>query len=125
MSRPRKYPEELVDRGIRLVFQSGPSVAHVAAELGLPSETLRNKVRQAEVDEDRRQGLSRLSGGGPRLGKENAEFVSHAERADERRQLGGRSGNAQALAAPLFAGARTARACSPPDSVERVAADSV
>ena len=58
MSRPRKYPEELIERGVRMVFESGRPVAHVAADLGLPSETLRKKVRQAEIDEGRRQGLS-------------------------------------------------------------------
>ena len=58
MSRPRKYPQELIDRGIRMVFESGRPIAHVAADLGIPSETLRKKVRQAEVDEGRRQGLS-------------------------------------------------------------------
>lgn len=41
-----------------MVFESGRPVAHVAADLGLPSETLRKKVRQAEVDEGRRQGLT-------------------------------------------------------------------
>jgi transposase len=58
MSRPRKYPEGLIERGIRMVFESGRPIAHVAADLGLPSETLRKKVRQAEIDEGRRQGLS-------------------------------------------------------------------
>jgi transposase len=58
MSRPRKYPEELIERGIRMVFESGRPIAHVAADLGLPSETLRKEVRQAEIDEGRRQGLS-------------------------------------------------------------------
>ncbi len=58
MSRPRKYPQELIDRGIRMVFESGRPIAHVAADLGIPSETLRKKVRQAEIDEGRRQGLS-------------------------------------------------------------------
>ena len=58
MSRPRKYPQELIDRGIRMVFESGRPIAHVAADLGIPSETLRKRVRQAEVDEGRRQGLS-------------------------------------------------------------------
>jgi transposase len=48
----------LIDRGIRLVFESGRPVSHVAAELGLPPETLRKRVRQAEIDEGRRQGLS-------------------------------------------------------------------
>jgi transposase len=47
----------LIDRGIRLVFESGRPVAHVAADLGLGPETLRKRVRQAEVDTGRRQGL--------------------------------------------------------------------
>jgi transposase len=50
MSRPRKYPEELIDRGVRLVIESGRPVAHIARDLGLPSETLRLRVRQAEAD---------------------------------------------------------------------------
>jgi len=75
MSRPRKYPEELVERGIRMVFESGRPVAHVAADLGLPSETLRKKVRQAEVDEGRRQGLSSAEREEiKKLRKENAEL---------------------------------------------------
>jgi transposase len=48
----------LIDRGIRLVFESGRPVAHVAADLGLPPETLRKRVRQAEVDTGRGQGLT-------------------------------------------------------------------
>jgi transposase len=58
MPRSRKYPQELIDRGIRLVFESGRPIAHVAADLGLPPETLRKRVRQAEVDQGRRQGLT-------------------------------------------------------------------
>ena len=58
MSRPRKYPEELIERGIRLVFESGRPIAHVARDLGLPPETLRKKVRQAEIDTGRREGLT-------------------------------------------------------------------
>ena len=50
MSRPRKYPEELIERGVRLVIESGRPVAHVAKDLGLPSETLRLRVCQAEAD---------------------------------------------------------------------------
>ena len=58
MPRARKYPEELIERGIRLVFESGGPIAHVARDLGLPPETLRKKVRQAEVDTGRREGLT-------------------------------------------------------------------
>ena len=53
MPRSRKYPVELLERGTRLVFESGRPVAHVAADLGLPSETLRKYVRQVEANEGR------------------------------------------------------------------------
>jgi transposase len=58
MPRARKYPIELLDRATRLVFESGRPIAHVAADLGLPKETLRKYVRQVEVDQGRREGLS-------------------------------------------------------------------
>ncbi|MGE5359182.1 MAG: transposase [Bacteroidales bacterium] len=57
MPRPRKYPQELIDRGVRLALESGRPVAHVAAEIGLPAETLRKRVRQAEADQGLRPGL--------------------------------------------------------------------
>jgi transposase-like protein len=49
MPRARKYPVELLDRATRLVFESGRPIAHVAADLGLPSETLRKYVRQEKM----------------------------------------------------------------------------
>jgi len=52
-----KYPKELVERGVRLALESERPVAHVAAELGLPAETLRKKVRQAEADRGLRPDL--------------------------------------------------------------------
>src|SRR5215217_2269837 len=58
MSRPRKYPPELVERGARLVFESGRPIAHVARDLGVPSETLRKYVRQMEADEGLRPDLT-------------------------------------------------------------------
>jgi transposase len=45
-----KYPEELIARGVRLAIESGRPVAHVAHDIGLPAETLRKRVRQAEAD---------------------------------------------------------------------------
>ncbi len=56
MPRPR-YPEELLDRGVRLVFESGRPIAHVAADLGIHSETLRKRVRQAKADAGKRADL--------------------------------------------------------------------
>jgi transposase len=44
MPRPRKYPQELIDRGVRLAIESGRPIAHVAADIGLPPETLRKRV---------------------------------------------------------------------------------
>ena len=40
----------MIERGVRLAIESGRPVAHVAKDLGLPSETLRKRVRQAEAD---------------------------------------------------------------------------
>lgn len=57
MPRPSKYPEELLERGVRLVFESGPPIAHVAADLSIHPETLRKGVRQAETDAGRRNEL--------------------------------------------------------------------
>lgn len=48
---------ELLERATRLVFESGRPIAHVAADLGLPSETLRKYVRQVEANEGRRNDL--------------------------------------------------------------------
>jgi transposase len=57
MSGPRKYPEELVQRGVRLALESGRAIAHVAADLGMHPETLRKRVRQAEADGGARPDL--------------------------------------------------------------------
>jgi transposase len=57
MARPRKYPPELLDRGARVVIESGRPIAHVARDLGVPPETLRRHVRQVEADEGLRPDL--------------------------------------------------------------------
>jgi transposase len=57
MPRARKYPEELLERATRLVFESGRPIAHVARDLGLPPETLRIYVRRAEANEGRHNDL--------------------------------------------------------------------
>ena len=57
MARPRTYPPELLARGARVVIDSGWPIAHVARDLGVPSETLRKHVRQVEADEGRRPDL--------------------------------------------------------------------
>ncbi len=57
MARPKKYPDELVARGVRLALESGRPIAHVAADLGMHPETLRKKVRQAQADSGARPEL--------------------------------------------------------------------
>jgi transposase len=57
MPRPRKYPPELLERGARLVFESGRPITHIANDLGVPSETLRKYVRQVEANEGLRPDL--------------------------------------------------------------------
>lgn len=76
MPRPRKYPDELIERGVRLALEGGRPVAHIAADLGMHPETLRKKVRQAEADSGKRTDV--LSGQEReeirRLRKENYEL---------------------------------------------------
>ena len=57
MARRSKYPQELMDRGVRLALESGRPVAHVARDIGLPGEVLRKRVRQAEADQGLRADL--------------------------------------------------------------------
>ena len=57
MARPRKYTDELRERAVRLVFESKRPIAHVARDLGIHKEALRQWVRQAEADTGRRRDL--------------------------------------------------------------------
>ena len=57
MPRPKKYPDELMDRGVRLVFESKRPIAHVAADLGVHPEARRKRVRQAEADSGQRPNI--------------------------------------------------------------------
>jgi transposase len=43
-----------LERGVRMVFESGRPIAHVARDLGISSEVLRKHVRQAEADRGER-----------------------------------------------------------------------
>jgi len=57
MPRPKKYPDELMDRGVRLVLESKRPIAHVAADLGVHPEALRKRVRRAEADNGSRPNI--------------------------------------------------------------------
>jgi transposase-like protein len=49
MGRPKKYPDELIARGVRLALESGRPIAQIAADLGMSAETLRERARQAKA----------------------------------------------------------------------------
>jgi transposase len=51
MGRTRKYPPELMERGVRMVAESGRPIRQVAGDLGVHPEALRLRVRKAEADE--------------------------------------------------------------------------
>jgi transposase len=57
MARPKKYPDELIQRGVRLALEGERPIAHIAHDLGVHPETLRKKVRQAEADGGKRHEL--------------------------------------------------------------------
>ena len=57
MAAPRKYPDELRERAVGLVFESDRPIAHVARDLGIHKEALRHWVRQSEADGGRRRDL--------------------------------------------------------------------
>lgn len=57
MPAPKKYPDELKERAIRYVIESGRPVPEVARDLGIKYESLRRWVRQAEADRGERTDI--------------------------------------------------------------------
>jgi transposase len=65
MTRPGRYPQELRERAVRLVFEhqdEHPSqwaaITSIAHKFGVSAETLRKWVRRAEIDAGSRPGLT-------------------------------------------------------------------
>jgi transposase len=87
MPAQRKYPEELRERAVKMVFevrdQDGKGrgeLARVARQLGVHPEALRTWVRQAEIDGGRRPGTT--TGEGRRIAELERE-VRELRRANE------------------------------------------
>lgn len=57
MPAPRRYDPELMRRAVELVKRSERPIAHVAAELGIGSESLRKAVRAAQAESGERPDL--------------------------------------------------------------------
>jgi transposase len=57
MARPKKHPDELIQRGVRLALEGDRPIAHIAHDLGIHPEALRKRVRQAEADSGARPEL--------------------------------------------------------------------
>ncbi len=84
MPAPRKYPQELRDRAIRLVAEAmaeepelslNAAVQRIGPRVGIVPDTLRGWVKQAEIDAGTRPGVSTADSARVKaLEKENAEL---------------------------------------------------
>ncbi len=82
MAAPRKYPDEVRDRAVRLVLDIAESAGSVSGacrrigeELGINPDTLRGWVKQAQIGNGSRPGTTTADAARIRqLEKENAEL---------------------------------------------------
>ena len=105
MGAPRKYPEELRERAVRLAVEArrdpntrAGALRRIGEQLGINPETLRNWVQQAEIDAGDRPGVT----------TDDAQRIAELER--EVREL--RRANAILKSASAFFAAELDRPCS-------------
>ena len=65
MNRQARYPVEVRERAVRMVFEhqdeydsQWAAISSIATKLGMTPETLRKWVRRVEIDEGQRPGLA-------------------------------------------------------------------
>jgi transposase-like protein len=89
MPAPRKYPNELGERAIRLVLEAraedeklslNAAVKRIAPRVGVVPDTLRGWCKQAEIDAGRRPGVTTADAGRIR---ELEREVKELKRANE------------------------------------------
>jgi transposase len=82
MAAPRKHPDEVRDKAVRLVHEwrrernrIDGGLKEIGAQLGIHPETLRNWLRQSEIDAGRRPGTTSEDAGRiAELERENREL---------------------------------------------------
>jgi len=78
VAAPKKYPDELRERAVRLYRESDPKpvIRRLAEQLGVHHEALRNWIRQDEADRGERDDRPTTAEAEElrRLRKENAEL---------------------------------------------------
>jgi transposase len=87
MAAPRKYPDELRERAVRMVVDArrdpatrSGAISRIAGQLGVNAETLRTWVQRTEIDEGLRAGIT--SGDAKRIADLERE-VRELRRANE------------------------------------------
>ena len=78
MAAPKKYPNELRERAVRLYRESDPKpvIRHLAQQLGVHHEALRNWIRQDQADRGERDDrpTTEMAEENRRLREENLEL---------------------------------------------------